>query len=49
MPDAMFGWISLVSHHLGSLLGVIELTILCAFISIVGYSDGQIRETLLYK
>ena len=45
------GWalIGHVSHHLGSILGAIELTVLCAFICTVGYFDAQIRETLLYK
>jgi hypothetical protein len=27
----VIGWIVVVSHHLRSLLGAIELTILCAF------------------
>lgn len=31
------------------LLGVIELTALCAYVCIVGYYDPQIRETLSYK
>jgi hypothetical protein len=31
------------------LLGVIELTFLCAFICKMGYFDAQIRETILYK
>ena len=47
--DVVFGRITLVSHHLGLLLGVIKLTILCAFVCKVGYFDAQIRETLLYK
>ena len=29
--------------------GPIGLTILCAFVSIVGYFDAQIRETLVDK
>ena len=33
----MVGWIGLVSHHLGPLLGALELTILCAFVRKVGY------------
>ena len=41
--------ISFVSHHSGSLLGAIELTILCAFTCKEEYFDGQIRETVLYK
>ena len=45
----MIGQIGVVSHHLRSLLGAIELTILCAFVCRVGYFDAQIRETLLYK
>ena len=47
--DAMIGQIGVVSHHLRSLLGVIELIISCAFICRVGYFDAQSRETLLYK
>ena len=47
--DAMIGKIDYVSHHLESLSGVIELTVLCAFVFKVGYFDAQIRETLLYK
>ena len=47
--NGMIGWIGHVSHHLRSLLGVIELTILCAFVCKVGCFDAQIRETLLYK
>jgi hypothetical protein len=46
---AAIGHICIVSYHLQSLLGVIELTILCAFVCKVGYFDAQIRETLLYK
>jgi hypothetical protein len=42
-------WIIVVSHHLRSLLGAMELIILCEFINKVGYFDAQIRETLLYK
>ena len=45
----MIGRIGTVSHHLRSLLGTIELTILCAFIRKVGYFDGHIRETPLHK
>ena len=33
--DVVIGWIGLVSHHLGSFLGVIELTVLCAFMCII--------------
>ena len=39
----MIGRISLISHKSGSLLGVIELTVLCAFISRVSFLNGQIR------
>ena len=45
----MIGWTCVVSHHLRSLLGAIELTVLCAFVCKVEYFDVQIRETLLYK
>ena len=45
----MFGRIGVVSHHLQSLLDVIELIVLCAIECIVGYFDAQIRETLSYK
>ena len=48
-PDAVIGQIGLVSYHLGSLLGAIEPTILCAFVCIVGYFDAQTRETLVHK
>jgi hypothetical protein len=48
-PDEVILWIGLISHHLGSFLGVIELIILCAFVCRVRYFDAQIRETLLYK
>ena len=30
--DDVIGWIGHVSHHLGSLLGAIELTDLCALV-----------------
>jgi hypothetical protein len=39
--DAMVGRIGPVSHHLGSLLGAIELTVSCAFVCRVGYLDAQ--------
>ena len=45
----MIGRIGVVSHHLRSLMGVIELTVLCAFVCKVRYFNAQIRETLLYK
>ena len=45
----MIGQIGLVSHHLQSLLGAVELTVLCAFVCRVRYLDAQIRSTLLYK
>ena len=47
--DTLIGQIGLVSQHLESILGAIELTISRAFINKVGYFDAQIRETLLYK
>ena len=47
--DAVIGQIGVVSYHLRSLLGVVKLTILCAFLCKVGYFDAQLRETLLYK
>jgi hypothetical protein len=37
------------SHHLRSVLGAIELTILCVFLCGVRYFDAQIGDTLLYK
>lgn len=43
------GRIIAVSHHLHLLLGVIELSVLCAFICRVGHSDAQIRVILLYN
>ena len=43
----MIGRIGVVSHHLQSLLGAIELTVSSAFICIVGYFDAHIRETLI--
>ena len=39
-PDSMIGRILHVSH-------LLELTILCAFICRVGYSDAQSKETIL--
>ena len=33
--DAMIGPIGIVSHYLRSLLGVIELRVLCAFVCII--------------
>ena len=38
--DAMMGWIGQVSHHLGSLVGAIELTVLHAFVYQIGYFDA---------
>ena len=43
----MIGQIDVVSHHLQTLLGDINLIVSCAFICKVGYFDGQIRETVL--
>ena len=45
----MIGHIGLVSHHLQSLLGAVELTVLCAFVCKVIYLDAQIRSIMLYK
>jgi hypothetical protein len=45
----MIGHISYVSHHSESILGVIELFVLCAFICRVGYFDTPSREIILYK
>ena len=47
--DVVIGQLGVLSHHLQSLLGAIELIILCAFVCRVGYFDAQIKETLLYK
>ena len=47
--DAVIGQIGVVSDHLRSLFGVIELTILCAFVCKVGYFDAHIWETLVSK
>ena len=47
--DAMIGRIGVVSHHLRSLLGAINLTVLLVFVYGVEYFDVQIRKTLLYK
>ena len=45
----MIAWIGIISCHLQSLLGAIELIVLCAFMCKVGYFDAQIKKTLLYK
>jgi hypothetical protein len=47
--EAVIDWIGLVSHRLGSVLGAIELPVLCAFVCIVGYFDAQIRRTNLIR
>ena len=47
--EVVIGHIGVISYHLRSLLGAIELTVLCAFVWWVGEFDAQIRETLLYK
>ena len=47
--DAVIGWLGHLLHHLRSLLGAIEVTVLCAFVCRVRCYDAQIRETLLYK
>ena len=46
---AVIGLIGVVSHHLRSFFGAIELAVLCAFLCKVGYFDAQIRKTLLYN
>lgn len=38
--DAIIGWIGHVSYHLGSLVSIIELTVLCALVCKVGYFDA---------
>ena len=48
-PDAVIGQIDHLSHHLGSLLRGIELTVLCGFVCRVEYFDAQSRENLPYK
>ena len=48
-PCVVIGRIGYISHHLGSLLGAIELIVLCAFICKVGYFDAQIKDNPLYK
>ena len=45
--DTVIGWIGAISHQVWSLLGVVELTILCAFVSKVGYFDAQSRQVQL--
>ena len=45
----MIGRIGPISHHLGSLLDGIELTVLRAFVCEVIYFDSQVREILVYK
>ena len=45
----MIGQIDVVSHHLQSLLGAIELTVLCVFACRVEYFDAQIRKCSMYK
>jgi hypothetical protein len=41
-PNAVVGQICLVAHHLESLLGTIEVNIVCAFACSVGYFVGYI-------
>jgi hypothetical protein len=43
--DVVIGRIHVVSHHLRSLLGAIELIVSFAFLCRVGYFDAQIKET----
>jgi hypothetical protein len=45
----MIDQIGAISYQWQSLLGIIELTVLCAFQCKVGNFDAQTRETLLYK
>ena len=45
----MIGQIGVVSHHLESHQGDVELTVLCACVCRVGCFDAQIRETPLYN
>ena len=40
----MIGQIGHFSHHLGSPLGAIELTVLCAYVCKVKYFDAQNRK-----
>ena len=47
--DVVIGRIGVVSYHLQSLCGALELTFLCAFVCMVRYFDASMRETLLYK
>lgn len=49
VEDVVIGWIGFGSHQLGSLLGAIELTVLCAILCRVGYFNAQIMGVLLYK
>lgn len=47
--DIVIAWRGVVSQHLRSLLSVIGLIVLCAFLCRVEYFDVQIQETLMYK
>ena len=42
--DAMIGRVSVVSHHLQSLLGAIKLTVLRVFVCRVEHFEVYIRE-----
>ena len=44
--NAMIIHIGVVAHCLQSLLGAIEVIILCTFVCKVGYFDTYIKETL---
>ena len=44
--DAVIGWICLVVDNLGSLLDVIELTILCPFVCRVRYTLTSLESHL---
>jgi hypothetical protein len=48
-PNVVIGQTCFVSRGLGSLLGAIELIVLCASVCTVGYFDAQIRKALIYK
>ena len=47
--DVVIGQIGVVSYHLSSLLGALELIVLCGFQCKVGFFDAKIKETILYK
>ena len=50
MWDVLIGRIGAMSHHLPSILGVIEFNhFVYSFVCKVGYIDAQIRESLLHR